>query len=116
MFTFTVSGKFGSKSFFTILIVQHEAVLESAAIGIPDEKWSERPLMLVVLKPEYRGKVSPRDFKEYMKKSAGQGKLPKYGVPDEYEFVDEIAKTSIGKADKKLIRARYGRVPRRAVA
>ncbi len=89
------------------MISQHEAVLESAAIGVPDEKWSERPLMLVVLKPEYKGKVSPKDFKEHMKKFAGEGKLPKYGIPDQYEFVDRIAKTSVGKIDKKTIREIY---------
>ena len=83
---------------------QHEAVLESAAIGIPDEKWSERPLMLVVLKPGYNGKVAPREFKEHMKKFAAEGKIPKYGVPDHYLIVEELAKTSIGKIDKKLLR------------
>ena len=88
-------------------ISQHEAVLESAAIGIPDEKWSERPMMLVVLKPDYKGKVGTREFKEHMKKFAAAGKLPKYGVPDLYLIVDEIAKTSIGKIDKKLIRKQY---------
>ncbi|QTA87614.1 fatty acid--CoA ligase [Desulfonema magnum] len=89
------------------LMSQHEAVLESAAIGIPDEKWGERPMMLVMLKPEFRGKVSADDFKQYMKKAAEQGRLPRYGVPDRYEFVQEIPKTSVGKLDKKVIRQMY---------
>ena len=42
-----------------------------------------------------------------MQQFAAEGKLPKYGVPDRYEFVDEIPKTSVGKLDKKKLRADY---------
>jgi len=86
------------------LMSQHEAVLESAAIGVPDEKWGERPLMVVTLKPEYKDKVSAEDFIRFMKKFTEEGKLPKYGVPDRYEFVAQIPKTSVGKLDKKVLR------------
>ncbi|MEE4356804.1 MAG: fatty acid--CoA ligase [Desulfococcaceae bacterium] len=89
------------------LLSQHEAVAESAAIGIPDEKWGERPMMIVVLKPAFAGKVSGEDLKAFMKKAAEEGKLPKYGVPDRYEFVESIPKTSVGKLDKKLMRQMY---------
>ena len=89
------------------LMSQHEAVLESAAIGIPDEKWGERPLMVITLKPEFKDKISADDFKQFMKKFAEEGKLPKYGVPDHYEFVDQIPKTSVGKLDKKELRKHY---------
>ena len=86
---------------------QHEAVLESAAIGISDEKWGERPMMVITLKPDYRGKVTADEFRQFMKKFAEEGKLPKYGVPDRYEFVDQIPKTSVGKLDKKELRKSY---------
>ncbi len=89
------------------LMSLHPAVAESAAIGIPDEKWGERPAMIIVLKPEYRGKVTPEELKEYMKKMAEEGKIPKYGVPDRYIFVDELPKTSVGKIDKKVLRKKY---------
>ncbi|MGD9228450.1 MAG: fatty acid--CoA ligase [Desulfobacterales bacterium] len=89
------------------LMSQHEAVLESAAIGVPDEKWGERPLMVVALKPEYKDKVNAEDFIQFMQKFAAKGKLPKYGVPDRYEFVAQIPKTSVGKLDKKELRKHY---------
>jgi len=89
------------------LMSQHEAVLESAAIGVPDEKWGERPLMILTLKPEFQGKVTPEDLKAFMKKFAEEGKLPKYGVPDRYEFMDSIPKTSVGKLDKKVLRTSF---------
>jgi fatty-acyl-CoA synthase len=89
------------------LMSQHEAVLESAAIGISDEKWGERPMMVITLKPDYRGKVTADEFMQFMKKFAEEGKLPKYGVPDRYEFVDQIPKTSVGKLDKKELRKIY---------
>ncbi len=89
------------------IMSQHEAVLESAAIGIHDDKWGERPMMIITLKPEYRGKISAEDFKVYMQAFAKQGKLPKYGIPDRYEFVESIAKTSVGKLDKKALRKQF---------
>jgi fatty-acyl-CoA synthase len=89
------------------VLSRHEAVLESAAIGVPDPKWGERPLMLVTLKPDYKGTVTEEDLKKFMKQFAEEGKLPKYGVPDRYLFVDSIPKTSVGKLDKKVIRKTY---------
>jgi fatty-acyl-CoA synthase len=46
-------------------------------------------------------------LKKFMKQFAEEGKLPKYGVPDRYLFVDAIPKTSVGKLDKKVIRKTY---------
>jgi len=89
------------------LMSQHEAVLESAAIGVPDEKWGERPMLVVTLKPGYKDKVSAEDFMQFMKKLAEEGKLPKYGIPDRYEIVEQIPKTSVGKLDKKELRRHY---------
>ena len=53
------------------------------------------------------GSVAGDDLKKFMKKAAGEGKMPKYGVPDRYEIVETIPKTSVGKLDKKVIRKIY---------
>lgn len=89
------------------LMSQHEAVLESAAIGVPDEKWGERPMMIITLKPEFQGKVTSRELKQFLQQFAAEGKIPKYGVPEKYVFMDSIPKTSVGKLDKKVLRKDY---------
>jgi fatty-acyl-CoA synthase len=90
------------------ILSQHESVLESAAIGIPDPKWGERPLMLVTLKPKYQGKVDADALRRHMTRAAQAGKLPRYGISERFEFVEAIAKTSVGKYDKKFLRQQYG--------
>ena len=89
-------------------ISTHDAVQEAAAIGIPDTKWGERPMLLVILKPQFRGDgVTEEVLKAFMKICASEGKIPKYAVPDRYVITEEIPKTSVGKIDKKLIRTMY---------
>jgi len=74
---------------------------------VKDEKWGERPLLFVVLKPEHKGRVGSDDLKQFMAKFAEQGKLPKYAVPERFELVDAIPKTSVGKLDKKALRQKH---------
>ncbi len=89
------------------IVSQHEAVSESAVIGIKDEKWGERPMALVVLKEAFKGKVSEDDLKAYFKTFADDGTIPKYGIPEKIAIVETIAKTGVGKIDKKVLRASY---------
>ncbi len=86
---------------------QHEAVSEAAVIGVADKKWGERPLALVVLKEDFKGKVSEEDIKSVYAEFVAKGMLPKYGIPSNIIFVDVIPKTSVGKIDKKEIRKQH---------
>jgi fatty-acyl-CoA synthase len=90
------------------MISRHEAVSEAAVIGIPDERWGERPLALVVLKDEFKNKVTGEDLKYFYKQFVESGMIPKFGVPDKVNLVESIAKTSVGKINKKALRSQYG--------
>ncbi|MBM4314559.1 MAG: fatty acid--CoA ligase [Deltaproteobacteria bacterium] len=90
------------------LISQHPAVSEAAAIGVPDGKWGERPLLVVVLRPDFRERVEQKDIVAFMAKWAEAGRLPKYAVPDKVLLVEGIPKTSVGKIDKVALRKKYG--------
>ncbi len=91
------------------ILSQHLAVSEAAAIGMPDKKWGERPLALVVLKEGYQGKISEADLSGFCMKSVEEGVIPKYGVPNRVLIVDSIAKTSVGKLNKKELRKQYAK-------
>ena len=81
-------------------LMAHDHVLEAAVIAVPDEKWSERPLAVVV--PIKAGEVTEGDLRHYLLK-----RFAKFEVPEKFIFVEELPKTSVGKFDKKLLRARY---------
>ncbi len=88
------------------VIGQHPAVSEVAVIGVPDEKWGERPLALVVLR---EGAPDDADaIRAFALEHAGRGIISKYAVPDRIVFVAELEKTSVGKLDKKRLREEYG--------
>ena len=78
----------------------HVDVLEAAVIAVPDEKWVERPLAVVV--PTPTGQVSADALRDLL-----APQFAKFCIPDQFLFVDEIPKTSVGKFDKKVLRARH---------
>jgi fatty-acyl-CoA synthase len=79
-------------------LMAHPAVREAAVIATPDERWSERPLACVVI--EEGADVSAAELVEHLR-----GRVAKWWLPDEFAFIGEVPKTSVGKFDKKLLRA-----------
>jgi fatty-acyl-CoA synthase len=81
-------------------LMAHPKIAEAAVIGIPDPKWSERPLACVVLKP---GEEMSRD--EVL--AFLRPKVARWQMPDDVVFIDEVPKTSVGKFSKKTLRERF---------
>jgi fatty-acyl-CoA synthase len=79
-------------------IMGHPAVLEAAVIGVPDDRWDERPMACVVLKAG--AEASADELRAWLAERA-----PKFWVPERWSFITEVPKTSVGKFDKKVLRA-----------
>jgi len=87
------------------IIYNHDAVQEVAVIGIADQKWGERPLGLVLLKPEYAGKITEHALKNYCANAIEAAGISRYGLLLQIRFVKTLPKTSVGKMNKRLMRA-----------
>jgi fatty-acyl-CoA synthase len=85
------------------ILSEHPAVAEVAVVGVKDAKWGERPLALVVLKPGAQAGVD--ELRAQVAAHAEQGRISKYAIPNEVRFVAAIPRTSVGKINKKDIRA-----------
>jgi fatty-acyl-CoA synthase len=78
-------------------LMSHPEVVEAAVIAKPDERWAERPLCCVVLSGD--GAASAEELVEHLR-----SRVAKWWLPDEFAFIGEIPKTSVGKFDKKVLR------------
>ena len=81
-------------------VMAHPDVQEAAVIAVPDPKWSERPLVVVVPRPG--AELSPAELVTFL-----AGRVPHWWLPERWTFLTEVPKTSVGKFDKKVMRAAY---------
>ncbi|MGN6088465.1 MAG: long-chain fatty acid--CoA ligase [Actinomycetes bacterium] len=81
-------------------LMAHPAVLEASVVGVPDERWGERPLATVVVREGQS--VSAEQLREFL-----ADKVARWQLPERWAFIDAVPKTSVGKFDKKVIRQRY---------
>jgi len=78
-------------------LMAHPAVADVAVVGIPDERWGERPLAVIAFRPGQS--ADPEDLRQFL-----TGKVPSFWLPESWAVVVAIPKTSVGKQDKRAIR------------
>lgn len=100
-----VAGEWVSSLELEDIIAHHHGVAEVAVIAVPDEKWGERPLALVVTKPG--ASVSEKELAHHVKEYADTGVVNKQVVLVKVRLVDVIDKTSVGKVNKVALREKY---------
>jgi fatty-acyl-CoA synthase len=81
-------------------LMAHPAVLEACVVGVPDEKWSERPFATVVIREGATATVD--ELREFL-----GAKVAHWQLPERWAFIEAVPKTSVGKFDKKVLRAQY---------
>jgi fatty-acyl-CoA synthase len=80
-------------------LLSHPAVREAAVIAAPDDRWGERPLACITCVPGQS--VTPEELRAHL-----AGRVVKWWLPDQWVFLDEVPRTTVGKHDKKLLRER----------
>jgi fatty-acyl-CoA synthase len=81
-------------------IMSHPKIAEAAVIGLPHQRWVERPLACVVVKPGET--LTAEEVIEYLRP-----RVAKWWLPDAVEFIDEVPKTSVGKFSKRTLRDKF---------
>jgi fatty-acyl-CoA synthase len=82
-------------------LMGHPDVVEAAVVGVPDDRWQERPLAAVVLREG--ATVTPDELRDWL-----STRVARWWLPERWTYVEAVPRTSVGKFDKKVIRRQYG--------
>jgi fatty-acyl-CoA synthase len=93
------------------LLSLHEDVLEAGVIGVPDEKWGERPLAVISTKEGADADVTTEALQSHLEKFVSDGQITKWAIPERFVFLDQLPKTSVGKIDKVELRRQFSFSP-----
>jgi len=100
-------GEWISSPFLEGEICEFTPVAEACVVGIKHPQWDERPIALIALKPEYKGKATEEDIRNFLLKKVDDGKIRKWAIPDKLIIVDAIPKNAVMKFDKRAVRQQY---------
>lgn len=89
------------------LITRHAAIGDAAVIGIPDERWGERPFAFIVSADPEGEPLTTADVADHLKQFVTAGNLSGFAVPRQLLVLDQLPRTSVGKHDKKRLRQIY---------
>ncbi|WFF37825.1 fatty acid--CoA ligase [Moraxella nasibovis] len=101
-------GEWVSSLEIETILSLHPSVADIAVIGVPDEKWGERPMALIVKKPDCQ-ETKAEDILALAEQAFERGMIPKYGIPSQVRFLEQLPKTSVGKLDKKVMRDMFAK-------
>jgi fatty-acyl-CoA synthase len=91
------------------LLSRHPGVAEAAVVGVPDEKWGERPVALIVPRAGVGHTIDDDELRTFLGQFVDNGLISRWAIPDRFYIVEQIPKTSVGKIDKKAIRPSLAR-------
>jgi fatty-acyl-CoA synthase len=89
-------------------ISTHPGVSQVAVVAVRSKKWGERPVAIIVPKPEWKGRMTLEEVRRHLEENyVSKGLIPKWWLPDLVIEVESLPLTSVGKIAKRVLRDQY---------